>query len=240
MAKAKTRRPDQLRPLMIERHYPSNAPGSVLIDCGETRVLCTASIASDPPRWLPRDPESGAFTKGWVTAEYNMLPGSTPDRKRRGPDSRGTEIQRLIARVLRAAVDLEKMPGLAITCDCDVLRADGGTRTTAITGAYIALVDAVNAAREQGFIEKNPILGPVAAVSVGIIDGRAYLDLDYPLDSRAEVDMNVAMNHKGEFIEIQGTGEAGTFSREQADTLLDLASQGIKKLIAAQRRALRE
>ena len=139
----------------------------------------------------------------------------------------------------RAAVDLEKMPGVAITCDCDVIRADGGTRTAAITGAFVALADAVAAAREQGLIQKNPIHGPVAAISVGIIDGQPHLDLDYPLDVHAEVDMNVAMNHEGEFIEIQGTGEAGTFSRAESDALLDLATKGIKRLIRAQRVALK-
>jgi ribonuclease PH len=167
-----------------------------------------------------------------------MLPGSTPDRKRRGPDSRGTEIQRLIARVLRAAVDLEKMPGVLITCDCDVLNADGGTRTASITGAYVALARAIAVARKRGLIEKNPILGSVAAISVGIVDGKVYLDLDYPLDVRADVDMNVAMNHRGDLIEVQGTGEQGVFSREQLDAMLDLAGKGVRRLQRIQRAAL--
>lgn len=231
------RKPNQLRPVTIEP-FATQAPGSVLIACGNTRVLCTASIASDPPRWLPKD-ENGKFTAGWVTAEYNMLPASTDTRKRRGNDGRSTEIQRLIGRVLRAAVDMDKMPGVAITLDCDVLQADGGTRTTSITGAYVALCQAVKHAMAEGLIKKNPIKGAVAAVSVGIIDGTAYLDLDYPLDSAAEVDMNVAMNHKGDFIEVQGTGEQGTFSRAQLDELLDLADKGIKKLMTAQRKALK-
>lgn len=234
---AKTRRPTELRPTTIEP-YPAGAPGSVIITMGNTRVLCTASIADEAPRWLI-DPATGQPSKGWVTAEYAMLPGSTPQRKRRGSDSRGTEIQRLIGRVLRAAVDLEKMPGLLITCDCDVLVADGGTRTAAITGAFVALAQAIDFARREGLIRANPIRGPVAAVSVGIVDGTPRLDLDYPLDVRAEVDMNVAMNHRGQFIEVQGTGENGTFSRAELDKLLDLAGRGIRQLIRIQRAVLK-
>ncbi len=235
--KTKTRRRTELRPTTIKK-YPTAAAGSVMIEMGKTKVLCTASISASPPKWLPRD-EDGNYTSGWVTAEYNMMPGSTPDRKRRGPDSRGTEIQRLIGRVLRAGVDMEKMPGLAITCDCDVVLADGGTRTASITGAWVALAQAIKAAQKQGLITKNPLIGPVAAVSVGVIDGQPTLDLDYPLDVRAEVDMNVAMNHKGDFIEVQGTGEKGTFSRTELDALLDLAGKGIKQLIKVQRAAVK-
>jgi len=234
---AKRRNPTQLRPTTIEP-CPSAAPGSVVIAMGNTRVLCTASISTDTPNWLI-DPASGEATRGWVTAEYAMLPGSTPQRKRRGTDSRATEIQRLIGRVLRAAVDLTKMPGVLITCDCDVLVADGGTRTAAITGGFVALAQAIAHARKEGLITANPIRGPVAAVSVGIIDGKPCLDLDYELDVRAEVDMNVAMNHRGQFIEVQGTGEHGTFSREELDRLLDLAASGIRKLIRIQRAALK-
>jgi len=230
------RRKNQLRPTTI-KPFKTNAAGSVMITMGNTCVLCTASIADSPPRWIKRD-EEGNPVHGWVSAEYSMLPGSTPDRKRRGNDGRSTEIQRLIGRVLRAAVDMDKMPGLSITCDCDVLRADGGTRTAAITGAFVALSKAIAQARKDKRIEHNPILGPVAAVSVGIIDGQAHLDLDYPLDVNAEVDMNVAMNHKGQFIEVQGTGEQGTFSREELDTLLDLAGKGIKQLMKVQRAAI--
>ena len=232
----KPRRRNELRPTTIEP-YPTRAAGSVMITQGGTQVLCTASIAEEVPRWLI-DRETGVPTRGWVTAEYNMLPGSTPDRKKRGPDSRGTEIQRLIGRVLRAAVNLEKMPGLAITCDCDVVRADGGTRTAAITGAFVALAHAIADARQRKLITKNPILGPGAAVSVGMVDGKAYLDRDYPSDGRAEVDMNVAMTHAGRFVEVQGTGEQGVFSREQLDVLLDLAAVGIRKLVRIQRAAL--
>ena len=233
MPRTKTRKPSELRPVNIEP-FPSAAAASVVITQGETRVLCTASLSTDVPKFLC-DKVTGEPLRGWVTAEYSMLPGSTRDRKKRGPDSRGTEIQRLIGRVLRAAVDLEKMPGLVVTCDCDVLVADGGTRTASITGVYVALAQALAHARGAGLISRDPINGPVAAVSVGIIDGVAHLDLDYPLDSRADVDMNVAMNHKGEFIEIQGTGEGGTFSRDQLDELLALAGKGIRQLMKVQR-----
>jgi len=231
------RRRGQLRPTKIQ-HYPTAAAGSVIITQGSTRVLCTASIAQEVPKWMRDD--SGQATRGWVTAEYAMLPGSTPDRKRRGGDGRSTEIQRLIARSLRAAVDLEKMPGLLITCDCDVLAADGGTRTASITGAFVALSLALKKARTKGLINKNPIRGPVAAVSVGVIDGELYLDLDYPLDVRAEVDMNVVMDYRGQFIEVQGTGERNTFSRTQLDGLLDMASGGVRRLIRIQRQVLKK
>ncbi len=235
--KSKTRKPTELRTTTI-KPYPTAAAGSVMIEAGKTKVLCTASISKDPPKWLPRD-DDGNFVSGWVTAEYNMMPGSTPDRKRRGPDSRGTEIQRLIGRVLRASVDMDKMPGVAITCDCDVVVADGGTRTASITGAWVALSQAIGQAKKEGLIKGEPRLGPVAAVSVGIIDGKPTLDLDYPLDVRAEVDMNVAMNHRGDFIEVQGTGEKGTFSRGELDALLDLAGKGIRRLIKVQREAVK-
>lgn len=208
-----------------------------MISQGNTRVLCTASIAQEVPGWLI-DRETNTPRHGWVTAEYAMLPGSTPQRKRRGPDSRGTEIQRLIGRSLRAAFDLDQMPGVSITCDCDVIVADGGTRTAAITGGFVAVVQALAVARQRQMIDADPIIGHVAAVSVGIVDGQAYLDLDYPLDVAAEVDMNVAMNQEGEFIEIQATGEKGTMQRNQLDKLLDLATGGIAELIAIQRTVL--
>lgn len=230
------RRRGQLRSTKIQS-FPTAAAGSVVITQGATRVLCTASISQEVPRWMQN--ESGQATRGWVTAEYAMLPGSTPDRKRRGGDSRSTEIQRLIARSLRAAVDLDKMPGLQIICDCDVLHADGGTRTSAITGSFVALSQALAHARRKGLVSKNPIRGPIAAVSVGIVQGQAYLDLDYPLDVRAEVDMNVVMDHRGQFIEVQGTGERSTFSRSELDELLDLAAGGVRKLIRLQRQFLK-
>ncbi|MEM9251568.1 MAG: ribonuclease PH [Planctomycetota bacterium] len=231
------RQPTELRLVTIEP-FATHAPGSVVIAAGETRVLCTASIADTPPKWLPRDPETGAFTRGWVTAEYNMLPASTPDRIRRGPNSRGTEIQRLIGRSLRAAVDLDLMPGAAITVDCDVLRADGGTRTAAITGGFVALRQAIDHARANGLITDQPVVSQVAAVSVGIVNGTPHLDLDYPLDSTAEVDMNVVMNDQRQYVEVQGTGEQGVFDRDQLNTLLDLANDGIDQLMVLQRAAL--
>ncbi len=229
-----------LRPVTIERGYPTNAAGSVLIACGQTRVLCTASVSADvPPFLLDAD---GTPTRGWVTAEYAMLPGSTPDRKKRGPDSRGTEIKRLIGRSLRAAVDLERMPGVAVTCDCDVLKADGGTRTASITGAFVALVDALAVAHDRGMVAAEPFGGPVrhhvAAVSVGIVDGAISLDLDYARDSTAEVDLNVVMDENEAFIEVQGTAEGRAFSRDRLDEMLDAAAGGIRQLIAAQKRAL--
>lgn len=207
-----------------------------MITAGHTRVLCTASIASEVPRWM-RDEQPA---RGWVTAEYAMLPGSTSDRIRRGPSGRSSEIQRLIGRTLRAAVDLEKMPDVLITCDCDVLVADGGTRTASITGAYVALVQAVAHCRREGLITHDPLRGrgPVAAISVGLVDDQAWLDLDYELDARAQVDMNVAMNAQGRYIEIQGTGEQGTFDPQQLDTMLALARKGINRLIRLQRQAL--
>lgn len=233
-----SRSPRKLRPVAISP-FPSAAPGGVIITQGQTRILCTASVASEVPDFL-LDKQTRLPVRGWVTAEYAMLPGSTRDRKKRGPDGRATEIQRLIGRVLRSAVDLAAMPGVMITCDCDVLVADGGTRTAAITGAFVALAQAIGHARRSGLITGDPIHGPIAAVSVGVVDGKSYLDLDYALDSRADVDMNVAMNHRGAFVEVQGSAEGATFSREQLDELLDLAAAGIKQLMRIQRAAISE
>jgi len=230
------RSPDALRPTTIEP-FATGAAGSVMITQGGTAVLCTASISDEVPGWLI-DRETGQAKRGWVTAEYAMLPGSTPQRKRRGPDSRGTEIQRLIARSLRAAVDLDRMPGVVITCDCDVVRADGGTRTAAITGAYVALRQAVEAGRARGLITADPFVAAIAAVSVGIVGGAPYLDLDYELDVTADVDMNVAMNDRGGLIEVQATGERTTFERRELDVLLDLAAKGVDDLMAIQRATL--
>lgn len=235
---ASRRRSNELRPTRIEP-YPTAAPGSVIIVQGATKVLCTASIAAEVPKWLMGH-DGGPPTRGWVTAEYAMLPGSTNERKRRGPDSRGTEIQRLIGRALRAAVDLTKMPGVLITCDCDVLEADGGTRTAAVTGGFVALAQALAHARGLELIDRDPVRGPVAAVSVGVIDGIVRLDLDYELDSRAEVDMNVALNHVGRFVEIQGTAEVGTFDGKQLNRMLSLATSGVRKLIKLQRQVMDE
>lgn len=220
-----SRATNKLREIKITA-FATNAPGSVLIDCGETRVLCTAHIARDTPSWL-KDQDA---PRGWVNAEYNMLPGSTLDRKKRGTDGRSTEIQRLIARVLRGAVDLQAMPGLFIQCDCEIIKADGGTRTTAINGAFVALAQALQVARNRGLIAKDPIKVAVGAISVGIVDGKAVLDLDYALDRRAEVDLNVAMTTADTFLEIQGTGEAGDFNRDQLNEMLDLAQAGIREI----------
>ena len=225
-----------LRPTTIEA-YPTGAPGSIMITQGRTKVLCTTSLAEDVPPWMI-DKATGEASQGWVTAEYSMLPGSTPQRKKRGPDSRGTEIQRLIGRALRAAINLDKIAGVSFTCDCDVIVADGGTRTASVTGAFVSLAQAIGVARNKGLITNDPILGPIAAISVGIVDGEPRVDLDYPLDVRADVDMNVAMNHLGEFVEVQATGEKGTLNRNQFDTLLDLATSAIQELMEIQRAAL--
>ncbi|MCB1326623.1 MAG: ribonuclease PH [Spirochaetales bacterium] len=223
-----------LRKFEFVLDVPGSAAGNVMVHSGDTCVLCTASIASEVPGWL-RDQKP---PRGWVTAEYNMLPGSTIERKRRGTDGRGSEIQRLIARVLRQSVDLEKMPGLLITCDCDVIRADGGTRTASINGAFVALALALSAARERGLISENPIVHEVAAISVGIVEGEVVLDLDYALDSRAQVDLNVAMTGELELVEIQGTGETAHFSRAQLDEMLDVATDGIRQIVQTQRSVL--
>ena len=231
------RRRDQLRVVRFRRGFTATAPGSALVEMGRTRVLCTASVTPEVPPWRR---ESGL---GWVTAEYTMLPGATNPRRPRAKvghtDSRGTEIQRLIGRVLRAAVDMEKLSGCTITVDCDVLDADGGTRTAAINGGMVALVDAVRWAQRQKYLRHNPVRTLVGAVSVGIVGGRAALDLDYEWDSTADVDLNVAMTEHGELVEIQGTAEQAPFRREQLDRLLDLAGRGIRQITAEQRRVLR-
>jgi len=209
-----------------------------LMEMGRTRVLCTASVEAELPKWRA---ESGL---GWVTAEYSMLPGSTSPRRSRSrtghTDGRGTEIQRMVGRVLRAVVDFEKLGENTIYLDCDVLQADGGTRTAAINGSYVALVDAVRYGMREGCLKKNPVRAVVGAVSVGLVDGKAVLDLDYELDSRAQVDMNVAMTDKGEFVEVQGTGEHGPFTAGQLDRMLRLARRGIKQIISVQRKCLRQ
>jgi ribonuclease PH len=228
---------DALRPISIQRHYTMHAEGSVLISCGNTKVLCTATVEE---RTAPFLRGSG---KGWVTAEYGMLPRSTNSRMgreaARGKQSgRTQEIQRLIGRSLRAVVDLEALGERSITLDCDVIQADGGTRTASITGAYVALIDAINGLRSKGVLKTNPIYGQVAAVSVGVVDGRAVLDLDYKEDSSAETDMNLVMNDGGGFIEIQGTAEGHAFRREELDTMLAYGQKGIDELIRLQNEAL--
>lgn len=228
---------DQLRPVKIKRRFTRTSPGSVLYQCGGTTVLCTASVDESQPPWMRAE----APDRGWVTAEYNMLPGSTSPRKRRersGADGRTTEIQRLIGRSLRAVVDLAALGPRTITVDCEVLEADGGTRTASITGALIALVDAVSTLRELPFADRSPLKESVAAVSVGIVDGQPVLDLDYQEDFAAAVDMNVVMTGSGQFIELQGTGEEATFSDKQLAALLKLARGGIEQLTELQQKTL--
>jgi ribonuclease PH len=231
------RAPDQLRAVSIERGFNRHAEGSVLVSFGDTRVICTASIEARVPGWLR---ESG---QGWVTAEYGMLPRATHTRSDREASrgkqgGRTLEIQRLIGRSLRAVLDLKALGTHTITLDCDVIQADGGTRTAAITGSYVALVDAVNALRKKKLVKKNPLYGQVAAVSVGIYNGKPVLDLDYAEDSEAETDMNVVMNEAGAFIEVQGTAEGHAFHRAEMEQMLDLAQTGIRQLMALQREAL--
>jgi ribonuclease PH len=235
--RADGRTPSQARPLSFERDFTEMAAGSVLVSFGRTRVLCTASVEADVPRWLRG---SG---KGWVTAEYSMLPGSTPDRANReaakGKQSgRTQEIQRLIGRSLRTVTRLELMPDVQITVDCDVLQADGGTRTASICGGYVALHDALTRLVLEGRLQENPLTDLVAAVSVGIVGGVAMLDLPYEEDSRADTDMNVVMTGSGRFVEVQGTAEQEAFAREELDELLDLAAAGIADIHAAQRLVL--
>ena len=231
------RQPDELRPFSFERDYTEMAHGSVLASFGRTRMLCTASVDDDVPRWM-RGSE-----KGWVTAEYSMLPGSTPGRARReaakGKQSgRTQEIQRLIGRALRSVVDMRKLGERQIILDCDALQADGGTRTTAISGAFVALHDACTRLVQSGDLEEHPIVDHCAAISVGIIDGEPRLDLPYIEDANAEVDMNVVMLGSGSFIEVQGTAEGAPFSRSELDALLGLAEKGIGEIIENQKAIL--
>lgn len=228
---------DELRHVKLTRGFTRHAEGSVLVEFGDTRVLCNASVENKTPHFLK------GTGKGWVTAEYGMLPRSTNQRMgreaARGKQSgRTQEIQRLIGRSLRAAVNLEALGEHTITIDCDVLQADGGTRTASITGAYVALVDAINHLLQTGRITKNPIHGHIASISVGIYKGTPILDLDYPEDSNAETDMNVVMNEAGAFIEIQGTAEGHAFRPTELQAMIELAEHGIKQLISAQHAAL--
>ncbi len=231
------RKPNQLRDIRLTRGFTRHAEGSVLVEFGETRVLCTASIEERVPPWLRNS------NRGWVTAEYGMLPratGSRTDREaaRGRQQGRTVEIQRLIGRALRAVVDLEALGERRVVIDCDVLQADGGTRTASITGGYVALADAVATLMKAGKVRRNPLHGQVAAISVGIYQGMPVLDLDYAEDSEAETDMNVIMNDAGHFIEVQGTAEGHAFRRAELDAMLDLAADGIDQLIAEQRAAL--
>ncbi len=231
------REPDELRPVVFTPDFTKHAEGSVLAEFGDTRVLCTASVEGRVPPWM-----RGAG-RGWVTGEYGMLPRSTHSRSGREAvrgkqGGRTQEIQRLIGRSLRAATDLEALGERTVTLDCDVLQADGGTRTAAISGAYVALQVAMQRLCKQNKLKTNPVHGQIAAVSVGVYDGVAVLDLDYAEDSQAETDMNVVMNEAGRFIEVQGTAEGHAFTREEFDAMLELASGGINTIIEAQNEAI--
>ncbi|MDB4021764.1 ribonuclease PH [Litorivicinus sp.] len=228
---------DALRSIQFIRHFTCHAAGSVLVEFGNTRVLCTASVMEQVPRWMK------GKGRGWITAEYGMLPGSTNTRvdreAARGKQSgRTQEIQRLIGRSLRAAVDLKALGERQIIIDCDVLQADGGTRTAAITGGMVALVDALNGLQRSGILKNDPLISFVAAVSVGIYKGSPILDLDYLEDSSADSDINIVMTEGGKLIEIQGTAEKAPFDRDELNGLLDLGQSGIQSLIAMQRQAV--
>lgn len=231
------RMPEDMRPVTITRHYIEHAEGSVLIEVGRTRVICTVTVEEKVPPFLKGKGE------GWVTAEYGMLPRATGQRNQREvvrgkPGGRTMEIQRLIGRALRSVIDLRTLGERTLWIDCDVIQADGGTRTASITGAFVALVDAVDGLRKAGLISRLPINDYLAATSVGIIGGVPMLDLAYEEDSRAEVDLNLVMTGSGGTVEVQGTGEAGPFTRGQLDAMLALAESGIERLVAIQRQAL--
>jgi len=239
MQRSDGRRPDQLRPVRITRGYNKYAEGSVLVEFGDTRVICTASVEDKPPQFLK------GTGKGWVTAEYGMLPRATETRGVREAtkgkvSGRTHEIQRLIGRALRAVMDLNALGERTIIIDCDVIQADGGTRTASITGSFVALVDAVNGLMEQGLLKSMPVKDFVAAVSVGRVEGELILDLCYEEDSAAEVDMNIVMTGNGRFVEVQGTGEEASFTRQEMDGMLALAQQGIEWLINYQKEVLGE
>ncbi len=230
---------DEIRPVTMTRAYTKHAEGSVLVEFGDTRVLCNASVDESVPRFLRGQ------GRGWVTAEYGMLPRATGSRMNREAATgrqggRTQEIQRLIGRSLRAAVEMEALGERSVQIDCDVIQADGGTRTAAITGAYVALTDAIDSLLKRGLIQRNPLHGMVASVSVGIVGGEAVVDLDYAEDSTAETDMNVVMNDQGAFIELQGTAEGHAFHRSELDRMIELADKGIGDLIALQREALEQ
>ena len=234
------RRPDQLRPLKIKTNFAATPAGAVLIEMGKTRVICAASIEDGVPQWMRKQSVEG----GWITAEYSMLPYCTSPRKAREIsrgkiEGRTQEIQRLIGRSLRAVIDMEKLGERTLWLDCDVLEADGGTRTASITGAYVAVALAVRRLLADGKLEADPLRSAVAAISVGIVDGEPLLDLNYAEDVKAAVDMNVVMTEAGQFVEVQGTGEEAPFTKEQLNALLQLGEKGIAKLIAAQKKALR-
>jgi len=231
------RQNNEIRPVKITRHYNKYAEGSVLIECGDTKVICTATVDDKVPPFLR------GKGQGWITAEYSMLPRATEIRNVREtlkPSGRTMEIQRLIGRALRSVVDLSVLGERTIWIDCDVIQADGGTRTASITGAFVALVDALKYMKDNKLINSIPIDSFVAAISVGIVDGEKLLDLKFDEDSKAQVDMNVVMTEKGQFVEVQGTGEAFPFSRQDLDELLELAKKGIDELIIVQKNVLKD
>lgn len=237
MKRADGRSPDELRPIRVTPDFMPYAEGSCLVEMGATKVICTATLESSVPRWLV------GRGRGWVTAEYSMLPRSSPQRiprevGRGRPSGRTQEIQRLIGRSLRAIIDLEGLGERSMVVDCDVMRADGGTRTASISGAYVALAQAVAGLVRDGVLSDSVLIDSVAAVSVGIVDGIACLDLDYVEDSAAQVDMNVVMTGGGRLVEVQGTAEHGSFDRSELDALLDLATSGVERIGEYQRRAL--
>ncbi|MBE9529349.1 MAG: ribonuclease PH [Proteobacteria bacterium] len=230
---------DELRPVEITRKYLEFAEGSVLVKFGSTHVICTATAEESVPGFMRGQ------GRGWITAEYSMLPRSSPQRIRRESTAgkvkgRTQEIQRLIGRSLRAVFDLDALGERTITIDCDVIQADGGTRTASVTGAYIAVMDTLAALKEKGLLDKIPVLDSIAGVSVGVVDGTAVLDLDYKEDSAAEVDMNIIMTGSGKFVEVQGTAESDPFSKEQLDSIIALGTHGIKELTELQKRVLAE
>jgi ribonuclease PH len=237
MMRPSGRAPDELRPITITRHYTRHAEGSVLVEFGLTKVICNASIDNSVPAFLK------GMGQGWVTAEYGMLPRSTDKRMRReaGQNRQGgrtLEIQRLIGRSLRAVVDLKALGEITFIVDCDVIQADGGTRTASVTGGYVALIDAIRLALQTGDLSADPRRHQVASVSVGVFEGVPILDLDYAEDSKAETDMNIVMNDAGEYIEIQGTAEGRPFRGEELLRMLELGGRGIRRILAAQKRAL--
>ncbi|MFN2587709.1 MAG: ribonuclease PH [Actinomycetota bacterium] len=231
------RAPDELRPVAMQLGFMPYAEGSCLVEMGETKVICTATVEQSVPRWMQ------GRGKGWVTAEYSMLPRATTERVPREvnkgrPSGRTQEIQRLIGRSLRAVTDMDVLGERTVWLDCDVLRADGGTRTASITGAFVALAEAFRWLEEQELVASSPVVDSVSAISVGIVDGTPCLDLNYAEDSTAQVDMNVVMTGGGRIVEVQGTAEQGAFDRSELDRLLDLATSGIAELTARQQRAL--
>lgn len=233
------RNPSQLRSIRFQNHIAPHATGSTLIEWGQTRVICGVTVEESVPRWMKEQGVAG----GWITSEYSMLPYSTLGRKARDIskgkiDGRSQEIQRLIGRAIRSAVDLVALGSRTLWVDCDVLQADGGTRTAAITGSFVALSLAVRKLMESGKLASSPIATPVAAVSAGIVNGQALLDLCYVEDFAAEVDLNLVMTGAGEFVEVQGTGEKGSFSRSQLDAMLEIGTAGIRQLVELQKQAI--